>query len=79
MRTTRQPWTSRGECWAIQSDITVVGINGDDGMVDGEGNVIPGAPLYVEFNYDNYGGEKIIVRGVRLIDYTPGGPDFMPE
>lgn len=29
------------------------------------------------FNYDTYGGaEKIVVRAVRLLDYTPGGPDY---
>src|SRR5262249_35549531 len=27
-------------------------------------------------NYDDYGTLKIIPRAMRLIDYTPGGPDF---
>ncbi|MHC4207704.1 MAG: hypothetical protein ACYSTT_23870, partial [Planctomycetota bacterium] len=31
---------------------------------------------FLEFNYDNYGTEKIIVRGIELLDYTPGGLDF---
>ncbi|HEV8251466.1 MAG TPA: Calx-beta domain-containing protein, partial [Gaiellaceae bacterium] len=46
------------------------------------------SPRYVTFNYDNYdnssGGsydpnKKLVVRGVALIDYTPGGPDFAPS
>src|SRR5262249_57811274 len=28
------------------------------------------------FNYDNYGTSKIVVRAARLLDYTPGGPDY---
>ena len=36
------------------------------------------AQNYVTFAYDNYGGEKIVVRGIRLLDYTAGGPDFKP-
>ena len=31
---------------------------------------------FLTFNYDNYGTLKIIPRAVKLIDYTPGGPDF---
>lgn len=39
---------------------------------------------YVTFNYDTYGGaaagdQRLIVRGVHLLDYTVGGPDYMPE
>ena len=34
---------------------------------------------YVTFNYDNYGSLKIVVRGVTLLDYTPGGPAFRPD
>jgi len=55
--------------------IRLVGING----FDVNPTVDPADPLYVEFNYDNYGGEKIVVRGIRLLDYTPGGPDFKPD
>jgi Ca2+-binding RTX toxin-like protein len=33
---------------------------------------------YVTFNYDTYGGEKIVVRGIRLLDYMAGGPDTNP-
>jgi Ca2+-binding RTX toxin-like protein len=54
--------------------IRIVGTNG----VDINPTVDPANPLYVEFNYDNYGGEKIVVRGVSLLDYTPGGPDYKP-
>ncbi|HYC45994.1 MAG TPA: hypothetical protein VED01_10995 [Burkholderiales bacterium] len=35
-------------------------------------------PLFLSFNYDNYDSTKIVVRGVTLLDYTPGGPDFQP-
>ncbi|MBA3348546.1 MAG: hypothetical protein H0T13_08305, partial [Actinobacteria bacterium] len=38
------------------------------------------------FNYDlhgsaadGYGPQRIAVRGVELLDYTPGGPDFRPD
>jgi len=54
--------------------IRIVGTNGVD--INPTGN--PASPLYVSFNYDNYGPTKIVVRGVTLIDYTPGGPDFNP-
>jgi Ca2+-binding RTX toxin-like protein len=50
--------------------IRIVGINHQD--------VAPTA-LYVTFNYDTYGPLKIVVRGVTLLDYTPGGPDFRPD
>jgi Ca2+-binding RTX toxin-like protein len=30
----------------------------------------------VFFNYDNYGSLPIVVRGIELLDYTPGGMDF---
>ena len=33
----------------------------------------------MSFNYDDDGPMKIIVRGVTLLDYTPGGPDFRPD
>jgi Ca2+-binding RTX toxin-like protein len=31
---------------------------------------------FLEFNYDNYSTEKIIVRAAELLDYTPGGLDY---
>jgi len=55
--------------------IRIVGVNG----TDVNPTVDPENPLYVSYQYDDYGGEKIIVRGVRLLDYTPGGPDFQPD
>jgi Ca2+-binding RTX toxin-like protein len=54
--------------------IRIVGTNGVD--INPTGNLA--TPLYVSFNYDNYGPTKLIVRGVTLLDYTPGGPDFNP-
>ncbi|MGH6959423.1 MAG: calcium-binding protein, partial [Dongiaceae bacterium] len=54
--------------------IRIVGVNGAD--VNPTGN--PAQPLYVTFNYDNYDTTKLIVRGVSLLDYTPGGPDYNP-
>ncbi|MEA3511737.1 MAG: hypothetical protein U9R51_09910, partial [Actinomycetota bacterium] len=33
---------------------------------------------YVGFLYDDAYGEQIVVRGVHLLDYTPGGPDLYP-
>ncbi|TIT96939.1 MAG: hypothetical protein E5W55_10050, partial [Mesorhizobium sp.] len=57
--------------------IRIVGINHTDVNPHPETN--PFGQNYVTFNYDNYGGEKIVVRGIRLLDYTPGGPDFKPE
>src|SRR5215203_5339416 len=41
-------------------------------------SLVPGA-LYVTFNYDDYGPMKMVVRGIILLDYTPGGPDFRPD
>ncbi|GGO80245.1 hypothetical protein GCM10011348_16530 [Marinobacterium nitratireducens] len=57
--------------------IRIVGINGDDVNPHPETN--PLAQNYVTFNYDDYGTEKIVVRGIRLLDYTPGGPDYDPD
>ncbi len=31
---------------------------------------------FLRFNYDTYGTDKIVVRAARLLDYTPGGPDY---
>ncbi len=60
--------------------IRIVGTFGED--VNPTGN--PATPLYVSFNYDNpaFGYDpdlKIVVRGVTLLDYTPGGPDLRPD
>ncbi|MGU3646985.1 hypothetical protein ACLBXX_18660 [Microbacterium sp. C23T] len=72
---------------------TIIGDNGrivrivgtSHGDVNGLGNTggvgVPPAtgPNYVTFQYDTYGTQKLIVRGVTLLDYTLGGPDFEPE
>ncbi|MGH3368813.1 MAG: hypothetical protein ACRDPR_02330, partial [Nocardioidaceae bacterium] len=34
---------------------------------------------YVSFVYDDAYGSAIVVRGITLLDYTPGGPDFRPD
>ncbi len=34
---------------------------------------------FAGFAYDNAYGEQLVVRGVVLLDYTPGGPDFRPD
>ena len=43
----------------------------------------PTAPNYVQFDYDTYGdaaaAQRLIVRGVHLLDYTVGGPDYLPQ
>jgi len=54
--------------------IRIVGVNHTDINPAGAA----GAANYVTFNYDTYGTQKIVVRGVHLLDYTPGGPDFVP-
>jgi Ca2+-binding RTX toxin-like protein len=38
---------------------------------------VNGASAYLGFTYDDlYGGTPIIPRAAKLLDYTPGGPDF---
>ncbi|MBL8480623.1 MAG: hypothetical protein JNJ60_00385, partial [Rhodocyclaceae bacterium] len=56
--------------------VRIVGVNHADVNPNPETN--PNGQNYVTFNYDNYGGEKIVVRGIRLLDYTAGGPDSVP-
>jgi len=54
--------------------IRIVGINHIDNLT----LTVP--KPYETFEYDNYDPEaKIIVRGVELLDYTEGGPDFRPD
>jgi len=59
---------------------TIVGDNGRIVRIVGtnRGDVGP-AVKYVTFVYDSYGGTRLVVRGVTLIDYTVGGPDFRPD
>jgi len=52
----------------------ILGDNGNIYRVVGTNGSDSGA--YLGFAYDNYGGEKIVVRAVDLIDYTEGGPDY---
>ena len=71
--------------------IRIVGVGGVDtpGCTSTDCHLLlnqPTRPRYVTFNYDTYDGtgavydpnKKIVVRGVTLLDYTPGGPDFQP-
>ncbi len=37
------------------------------------------AGALLSFNYDNGYGEQLVVRGITLLDYMPGGPDFRPD
>ncbi|MDX1384061.1 MAG: hypothetical protein R3190_10490, partial [Thermoanaerobaculia bacterium] len=35
---------------------------------------------FLEFQYDQgRGAQRVLVRGIELLDYTPGGPDFRPD
>ena len=54
--------------------VRIVGINHAD-----VNDVNTAKPNYLTFNYDTYAGQKLVVRGVSLLDYTPGGPDFKPD
>ncbi|HEY3003263.1 MAG TPA: hypothetical protein VGJ44_13020, partial [Kribbellaceae bacterium] len=60
---------------------TLVGDNGNIVRIVGTNHVDVGpVAKYVTFNYDNYSATaKIVVRGVTLLDYTWGGPDFRPD
>ena len=54
----------------------ILGDNGNIFRIVGVGGTANGAPT---FNYDNYNAlSKIVVRAAQLLDYTPGGPDFVP-
>jgi len=61
---------------------TIVGDNGDIVRIVGINHVddltLVSPRKYETFVYDNYGAMKLVVRGVTLLDYTPGGPDFNP-
>src|SRR5206468_7038355 len=57
----------------------------DSDMILGDnGNIIrivrlnAGVSTYATFGYDNYSPTaKIVVRAAAMLDYTPGGPDFV--
>jgi Ca2+-binding RTX toxin-like protein len=55
----------------------IVGDNGDILRLVGTNGGAGGQ--YLAFTYDNYGeAVKLLPRAVRLLDYTPGGPDLVP-
>ncbi|MGD8418786.1 MAG: matrixin family metalloprotease, partial [Gammaproteobacteria bacterium] len=75
--------------------IRLVGTNGvdliDDGINDPDPNAEDAAEqykalyetqngLFLSFQYDTYGSaESVVARGVTMLDYTPGGPDYRPD
>jgi hypothetical protein len=55
----------------------ILGDNGDIiRLVGTNGAAAAGAPQFLTFNYDNYGSVKLVARAARLLDYTPGGPNY---
>ena len=48
-------------------------ILGDNGNIF---RVVTAVGAYSQFTYDNYAGQKIVVRALELLDYTQGGPDY---
>ena len=60
---------------ADDSDM-ILGDNGDIIRLVGTSHNVSATPGFLSFNYDNYGSTKIVVRAARLLDYTPGGPNF---
>lgn len=50
--------------------IRIVGVNRTD---------VGPVTRYVSFVYDDAYGQQLVVRGVQLLDYTAGGPDFRPD
>jgi Bacterial Ig-like domain/RTX calcium-binding nonapeptide repeat (4 copies) len=61
--------------------IALVGTDGNYGV--GDNGVVVGATGFLQYNYDSYTNalplaqqSHIIVRGVTLLDNTPGGPDL---
>ncbi|WP_203230655.1 calcium-binding protein [Agromyces humi] len=59
--------------------IRIVGTNHLDVNPSGTGQTQAGQPNHVTFNYDIGGTQRLVVRGVHLLDYTVGGPDFVPQ
>ena len=56
---------------------TIIGDNGNIYRLVGTNDISSGA--YLTFNYDTYGTEKIVPRAAELLDYTPGGPDYVGQ
>ncbi|HEY3485081.1 MAG TPA: hypothetical protein VGK49_06835, partial [Ilumatobacteraceae bacterium] len=76
-----------GSRHAIDAD-TIIGDNGRIVRIVGTKGVDicgttcdPGEAWYVSYKYDDVYGPvgQLLVRGVTLLDYTPGGPDFRPD
>ncbi len=55
---------------------TIVGDNGNIFRIVGTNGVDGGS--FLSFSYDDDGNTTVIVRGVELVDYTPGGFDRFP-
>src|SRR5207247_1951216 len=53
--------------------VRIVGVNGGDVAA-----AVGSTAKFLSFQYD-LGVQKVIVRGVTLLDYTVGGPDFRPD
>ncbi|MEX2645398.1 MAG: choice-of-anchor D domain-containing protein [Gaiellaceae bacterium] len=58
---------------------TIVGDNANIYRIVGINSSDAGALGTIRFAYDNYAGRGIVVRAVTLLDYTPGGPSFLPS
>ncbi|MHC4431816.1 MAG: calcium-binding protein, partial [Planctomycetota bacterium] len=54
----------------------ILGDNGNIFRLVGTNGIAVGA--FLTFNYDSYGPLKIIPRAAELLDYTVGGPDYLP-
>ncbi|HZB76199.1 MAG TPA: Calx-beta domain-containing protein [Solirubrobacteraceae bacterium] len=53
-----------------------------DAIVGDNGNIhrlVSASGALLSFNYDDAYGEQLVVRGIALLDYMPGGPDFRPD
>ncbi len=71
--------TSEAQRHARDAD-AIVSDNGNIHRLVGINHVDVGATAkFLTFVYDNYGTLRIVVRGVHLLDYTAGGPDFRPD
>jgi Ca2+-binding RTX toxin-like protein len=74
-----------------RNDLGATGLNAhshdSDAIVANNGDIVrlvgtngtPMASGFLIFNYDNYTGETehIVPRAIKLLDYTPGGPDLL--
>jgi Ca2+-binding RTX toxin-like protein len=77
--TSRNNLGDTSETGHAQDSDMILGDNGNIYRLVGTNGM--GAGAFLTFNYDNYSGEeglKIIPRVAELIDYTPGGLDYLP-